>query len=153
MLEFRVSLKDKLLTRRGLLPLLSLVYDPLGLAAPFILEGRKIIQLLCLENKGWDDRISENSQEEWYSWINKMESLKGIKISQCLKPKGFGKVKDCSIHHFADACETVYGTVSCLRLVNEDDQIHYTIKVCFDAMVGAYDCYTVNQDDVKSPET
>ena len=129
MLEFRVSLKDKLLTRRGLLSLPSLVYDPLGLAAPFILEGRKIIQQLCLENKGWDDRISENSQEEWYSWINKMESLKGIKISQCLKPKGFGKAKDCSIHHFADACETVYGTVSCLRLVNEDDQIHCSLII------------------------
>ena len=28
----------------------------------------------------------------------------------------------------------------------------YTIKVCFDATVGAYGCYTVNQD-VKSPET
>ena len=91
MLEFRVSLKDKPLTRRGLLSLLSSVYDPLGLAAPFMLEGRKIIQQLWLENKGWDDRISENSQEEWYSWINKLESLKGIKISRCLKPKGFEK--------------------------------------------------------------
>ena len=129
MLEFRVSLKDKPLTRRGLLSLLSSVYDPLGLAAPFILEGRKIIQQLCLENKGWDDRISENSQEEWYSWINKLESLKGIKISRCLKPKGFGKVKDCSIHHFANACETGYGTASYLRLVNEDDQIHCSLII------------------------
>ena len=128
-LEFKVAIKEKPMTRRGLLSLLSSVYDPLGLVAPFILEGRKIIQQLCLENKGWDDRISEQSEKEWYLWLKKLESLEGMKISRCLKPKGFGNVKDCSIHHFADACETGYGTTSYLRLVNEDNQIYCSLII------------------------
>ena len=31
----------------GLLSMLSSVYDPLGLGAPFMLKGRQIIQQLC----------------------------------------------------------------------------------------------------------
>ena len=34
-LQFRVELKDRPLTRRGILACVSSVYDPLGLAAPF----------------------------------------------------------------------------------------------------------------------
>ena len=34
--EFKISLKDKPATRRGMLSELSSVYDPLGLVSPFI---------------------------------------------------------------------------------------------------------------------
>ena len=53
----KIYIKQKPLTRRGLQSTLSSVYDPLGLAAPFLLEGRKIIQKLCKENSAWDDPI------------------------------------------------------------------------------------------------
>ena len=35
----KISLKDKPATKRGMLSKLSSVYDPLGLASPFILKG------------------------------------------------------------------------------------------------------------------
>ena len=38
-LGFYIKFADKLLTRHGLLSTLSSVYDPLGLAAPFLLKG------------------------------------------------------------------------------------------------------------------
>mgnify|MGYP001794661878 CR=1 FL=1 len=41
-LGFNVNFKDKSNTRRGFLSMLSSIYDPLGLVAPFILEGRRI---------------------------------------------------------------------------------------------------------------
>ena len=44
-LEFQVHMKEKLLTRTGMLSL-SLIYDPLGLAALVMLERRRIIQTL-----------------------------------------------------------------------------------------------------------
>jgi len=46
-LQFRVVLKDKPLTRRGILASISSIYDPLGLAAPFLLKGKQILQDLC----------------------------------------------------------------------------------------------------------
>ena len=44
---FRIVLKDQPLTRRGILSTISSVYDSLGIAAPFPLVGKSILQDLC----------------------------------------------------------------------------------------------------------
>ena len=41
---FRIALKDKPLTCRGILATVSSIYDPLGMAAPFLFVGKKILQ-------------------------------------------------------------------------------------------------------------
>ena len=46
---FKLNLKTGNITRRGMLSTLISYYDPLGLASPFILKGRKILQYLCQE--------------------------------------------------------------------------------------------------------
>ena len=43
-LGFTIKLVEKPSTRRGLLPMLSRVYDPLGLGALLMSKGRQIIQ-------------------------------------------------------------------------------------------------------------
>ena len=43
-LGFQIKMSDKTVMRRSLLPVLSSVYDPLGLGAPFLLKSRQIIQ-------------------------------------------------------------------------------------------------------------
>jgi len=50
--SFRTELKDTPLTRRGILSTVSSIYDPLGLATPFLLTGRRILQKLCVNCKG-----------------------------------------------------------------------------------------------------
>ena len=57
--KFRIIFKDKPLTRRGILSTVSSVYDPLGFASLFLLRGKRILQLLCKENIGWDDVIPD----------------------------------------------------------------------------------------------
>ena len=39
-------------------------------------------------------------------------------------PDEFGVVAEASLHHFADASEVEYGTVSYVRLVNSDGKVH-----------------------------
>ena len=62
---FKIAAEEKPLTRRMLLSTLSSVYDPLSLAAPFILEGWKIIQKLCKENSASYELIPVRSKDEW----------------------------------------------------------------------------------------
>ena len=45
--EFNVSIKEKPLTRRGLLSVESSLFDPLGFAAPVILLAKLLLQDLC----------------------------------------------------------------------------------------------------------
>ena len=67
-LGFKINLKDKPLTRRGMLSTISSVHDPLGVAATFVLEGRKILQKLCQLKVGWDEKITDNLKKDWVLW-------------------------------------------------------------------------------------
>ena len=45
-LGIKINLKEKPLTRRGVLSVLSSIYDPLGFGAPFLLKVKQTIQKL-----------------------------------------------------------------------------------------------------------
>ena len=103
---------------------MSSVYDPLGIAAPFVLGGRLILQNLCRLDLGWDDDIPDDQQRLWVNWLNEFPSLSQLQMNRCYKPERFGKVTSCQLHHFSDASEVGYGVVSYLRMVNEEGQVH-----------------------------
>ena len=46
--DFKAAFKSKPMTRRGVLFVLSSVYDPLGFGALFLLKGKQILQKLCV---------------------------------------------------------------------------------------------------------
>ena len=56
-LGFKVRRDEKPHTRRGILSMISSVYDPLGLASPFILSAKIILQDLCRLKISWDEQI------------------------------------------------------------------------------------------------
>ena len=56
---FKVKVKDKPPTRRGILSLVSSVFDPLGFAGPFLIPAKVLLQDLCRMKLGWDDDIPE----------------------------------------------------------------------------------------------
>lgn len=49
---FRIKIKDRPPTRRGILSVVSSVYDPLGFAGPFILPAKALLQDLCRKGLG-----------------------------------------------------------------------------------------------------
>ena len=62
--RFRITLNDKPLPRRCIiLSTVSSIYDPHGLAAPLLLRGKRILQLLCKESMGWDDPKPDKLRE------------------------------------------------------------------------------------------
>ena len=67
-LGFDVNFSDKPHTKCGMLSMVSSIYDPLGLLSPFVLEGRQIIQMLCLSQLAWDNPVDEDVQQKWIKW-------------------------------------------------------------------------------------
>ena len=58
MLQFRIVLKDKPLTRRGVLATIGSVHDPTGVAGPFLLPGRRVLQQITKQKGDWDDPLT-----------------------------------------------------------------------------------------------
>ena len=57
---FKVKVKEKPPTRRGILSLVSSVYDPLGFASPFVLPAKVILlQDLCCRGLKWDEVVPD----------------------------------------------------------------------------------------------
>ena len=119
-------MQDKPLSKRGMLSELSSVYDPL--VAPFLIHGRKIIQIFSQQELGWDVIVSDEVAKDWVEWKSKLPALENLAISRCIKPAGFGEIKRSSIHHFSDA-SGAYGQSSYLRLENDQGKIHCVLLI------------------------
>ncbi len=120
--NFKIEMQNKPLTRRGILSVVGSVYDPLGFLAPFVLPAKLILRDLCRVKITWDEEIAGKKAERWLSWLEDLQKLANISVSRCNKPAGFGHVKTFQLHHFADASENGYGTVTYLLLTNDHDQ-------------------------------
>lgn len=103
--KFKIILKDRPLTSRGILSTISSIYDPLGFLAPIVLAAKRIIQDLCRSQLGWDDALPVAAAKEWTVWLQELHQLEHFKVDRWLK-----------LHHFADASENGYGTVTYLLL-------------------------------------
>ena len=104
-LNFRITLKDLPLSRRGMLATVSSMYDPLGLVSPLLLRGKRIVHEIVADNKGWDEEISEKQRFTWEKWRKDLQILDKIQVKRSFKPSHFGKVMSAQIHHFSDASE------------------------------------------------
>ncbi|XP_077986269.1 uncharacterized protein LOC144440764 [Glandiceps talaboti] len=66
---FLIQIKDKPVTRQGILSVVSSVYDPLGIVAPAVLPPKMILQDLCKQKLGWDEQIPAKQQKKWEKWL------------------------------------------------------------------------------------
>lgn len=124
---YRLAVKKHPHTRRGILSCVSSMYDPLGFICPALIPAKQIMQDLCRLQIGWDDQIPTEVLARWQNWLLDIPMLSSFNVSRCLKPPNFGEPVETQLHHFCDASESAYGTVSYLRLVNKHGDVHCQI--------------------------
>lgn len=66
---FQLTLERKPHTRRGILSMVSSIFDPLGLLAPFTLLPKLLLQEMCRQNLSWDDPIPHSMLQGWTLWL------------------------------------------------------------------------------------
>ena len=121
---YDISIKEKPPTRRGMLSIISSVYDPLGFISPFVLRAKIILQQLCRQKLSWDEEIPEAEHISWKKWLAELPTLTEFTVERCMKPENFGEIVNSQLHHFSDASESGYGAVSYIRMENGDGNIH-----------------------------
>ena len=121
-LGFKIVLQSAPLSRRNMLATISSIYDPIGIAGPFILEGKVILQKLVAEKKGWDDPVTEDLAMQWVRWRDNLVELEKLNVQRCYK-KNLDNITESTLHYYSDASNIGYGCVSYLRQVSETGEI------------------------------
>ena len=68
---FKITVKDRPLTRRGILSVVSYIYDPLGFLSPLIISAKMILRDLK-KGLNWDDQIHNEDRTSWEAWFGEL---------------------------------------------------------------------------------
>ena len=63
----------------------------------------------------------------WQKWMVELPKLASFAVRRCVKPDDFGEIESAQLHHFSDASNYAYGTVTYPRLVSRTDNVHCTL--------------------------
>ncbi|XP_042206955.1 uncharacterized protein LOC121855857 [Homarus americanus] len=107
-------------TKRGLLAVVSSVYDPLGFICPFTIKAKHIFQDECRRKKDWDEDITKQTLHKWLRWLEDLKSLRNFKVPRCYRPGGLGCATSSQLHDFCDASQVAYAVVTYLRTVDNE---------------------------------
>ena len=120
-LGFSIEMPERPSTRRGIVSLVSSLYDPLGLVSPFTLEGKKILKQLFVDGCSWDDPVPEEVAICLERWKSCLPLLSSVSVPRCYADGiGLKCRKLYELHHFCDASLDGYGYCSYLRTVTDD---------------------------------
>ena len=120
---FSKELPHKPMTRRGILSVLCAVYDPMGVLSPLVVRAKLILQELARMSAGWDEELSAEVSNNWQKWKSSMSEARCLQLDRCARPQEFINSR-VQLHHFCDASQSAYGTVSYIRMTNELDEVH-----------------------------
>ena len=101
------------ITQRKILSLVSSVFDPLGLFAPFSVHMRRLLKSIWSKNgQHWDNSVESNEEEEFLKWKAQLPEVAETSIDR----RYFSTAKDrWELHVFADASEDTMCAVAYLR--------------------------------------
>lgn len=122
--QFIVTPKEKPFTRRGVLAVISSVFDPLGFLAPVVLPAKKLLQDLCRKyGLAWDQPIHEEHMESWKSWLQDLQCLKEMPIERCLEMRSG---MEAEMHCFSGA--SMLGTAAVLYVRQRQEDGRWSVR-------------------------
>ncbi|XP_067048651.1 uncharacterized protein [Acropora muricata] len=115
--------EDKLI-KRIILSKVAGVFYPLGLAGPFVVCAKILLQEMWTKGLDWDEPIDHELSSR-ATWVSELEVLQEISVPRCLQESKRGK--SVSVQTFVDASSEAYGVVSYLR--SEYAQGCYVVRI------------------------
>ena len=103
----------KSLTQRLVLSLVSKVFDPIGLVAPFTVGARLLLKdIWRVTGQQWDDELPQDMVQRFLVWSADLPKLENIKI-----PRSYfsGPFDNIELHMFGDSSQDIFSAVAFLR--------------------------------------
>ena len=96
-----------------------MIFDQLGIVAPYTLRAKILVQRLWALNYGWDDPLRATERHEFLEWESEIRHLENIRIPRCYKARLAQEPDEYQLHVFCDASEAAFGAVAYVRMTNE----------------------------------
>ena len=118
--KFQAVQAGKPSTKRGVLSIVSSLFDPLGFLSPFVFSAKILLQDLWRDKIPWDQEIPEPYLSQWQCWLEELT----LNIPRYYKSQFSLTPSTIQLHNFADASRCGYAAVSYLRFVDERGVTH-----------------------------
>ena len=127
-----VKLPQRKFTKRGILSLVSSIYDPVSFISPVVLTGRLIQRSILppkelkdsrLADFQWDDQLPDEYRPRWETWLSTLTLLNNVKIPRSFYPDSFRPIRQ-ELHVFCDASVEAIGHVMYMRSINVHKEVH-----------------------------
>ena len=99
---------------------------PLASVSPVLLPAKRILQKTWQMKLGWDDKLAPDLLRAWSRWRQDLPLLNHATVPRCYFANGCSTDASYQLHHFSDASEFGYGTVSYLRKKAADGVVECT---------------------------
>ncbi|XP_066928372.1 uncharacterized protein [Clytia hemisphaerica] len=111
-------------TKRGILSVVSSLYDPLGFLSPFTTTAKMILQDVWKDGTNWDEPVNYEIQRKWNKWQSGLSTIDMFKLERCYNIPISSKIQ---LHIFDDASENAYGAVAYLRTTTEPISVSFVL--------------------------
>ncbi|XP_011858450.1 PREDICTED: uncharacterized protein LOC105556004 [Vollenhovia emeryi] len=139
-LTYSVDLpRNNQVTKRSILSVTSMIFDPLGLPSPCTITAKILIQKLWLEKLSWDESLPSSLHFQWTQYYNQLKLLNNFRIPRQAMAPNAAKVQ---IHGFADASKNAYGACVYVLVVDVESKIH-TNLLCAKTKVAPLKTQTI----------
>ena len=105
----------KFVTKRRLLSLVSMCFDPLGLCNPVMIKGKLLIQKAWKEDIGWDTHLHPEYLTCWNTLSEEISQLSKIQFPRSV----CNYTESYILHVFVDASTSAYGAVCYISGTND----------------------------------
>ncbi|XP_055590388.1 uncharacterized protein LOC129742511 [Uranotaenia lowii] len=115
-------------TKRQVLKFLMSVFDPLGLLAAFVVQGKVLLQDIWRAGTKWDEEIDDQGYAKWIRWTDLFKVIADLRIPRCYYPGATAQqYKYLELHVFADASEDAYAAVAFFRIPVSDESFQCSL--------------------------
>ena len=103
----------KSLTQRLVLSVVSKVFDPIGLVAPFTVGARLLLKdIWRVTGQQWDDELPQDMVQRFLVWSADLPKLENIKIARSYFSGHFDNIE---LHMFGDSSQDKFSAVAFLQ--------------------------------------
>ncbi len=120
---FQVEVQVRPYTKRGVLSTINSLFDPLGFAAPVVIQGRLLLRALTTESCDWDTPLSDEKFKEWKLWRDSLKELENVKIPRTYATITLFQAQRKEMCVFCDASTNAIAAVAYSRITSMNGKV------------------------------